>query len=140
MRRILQFFMALALVVAPFGSGAVWADQHEKKGPSEASDSKEATSETPSEASTSKSATSSMASPAPAATKEAMQAVPTGPVNINTANAEELQTLPNIGPKKAQAIIDYRKENGEFKSIGDLKNVSGIGDKTFSGLEQFLKL
>jgi competence protein ComEA len=115
MRRILQFLMALALVVAPLGSGAVWADHHEKEGPSEANTSKSATS-------------------------QAKQAVPAGPVNINTASAEELQTLPNIGPKKAQAIIDYRKKNGEFKSIDDLKNVSGIGDKTFDGLKQFLKL
>lgn len=129
MRKILQFVVALVLVVAPLGSGAIWADQHEKKDPSEASDSKKAESETTSEASTSESATS-----------KAKQAVSAGPVNINTAGTEELQTLPNIGPQKAQAIIDYRNKNGGFKSVEDLKNVSGIGDKTFDGLKQFLKL
>ncbi|WP_233190020.1 helix-hairpin-helix domain-containing protein [Sporosarcina sp. P35] len=55
-------------------------------------------------------------------------------VNINTANESEFQTLPGIGPAKAAAIIQYREENGAFKQLDDLKNISGIGDKTFEKL------
>lgn len=53
-------------------------------------------------------------------------------VNINKANKEELKTLSGIGDSKADAIIKYREENGGFKSIKDLENVSGIGEKTIS--------
>ena len=173
MRRILQIFVALALLVAPLGSSAVWADHHEKESSSKASSAKKAKkakSETTSTASspTKKSAdnskksaagkkepasttstanksgkestTDSVKSSTTAATKKAKKAAPAGPVNINTASAEELQTLPNIGPKKAQAILDHRKKNGKFTAVDGLKEVPGIGDKTFVGLKQFLEL
>ena len=52
-------------------------------------------------------------------------------VNINTANQTELETLPGIGPSTADKIIKYRKENGNFENIEDIKNVSGIGDAKY---------
>ena len=50
-------------------------------------------------------------------------------ININTATAAQLETLPGIGPVLAQRIIDYRTEYGPFQTVGDLTNVSGIGTK-----------
>lgn len=59
-------------------------------------------------------------------------------VNINTADQSLLETLPRIGPVTAQNIISYREENGPFKDIEDIKNVSRIGEKTFEGLKDFI--
>ena len=50
-----------------------------------------------------------------------------GVVNLNEADATELETLPGVGPATAQAIIDYRSEHGRFRSVDDLLNVRGIG-------------
>ena len=62
----------------------------------------------------------------------------TDKVNLNNADEKELTTLPGIGPAKAQAIITYRDENGPFQSIEELKNISGIGDKTFEKLKDLI--
>jgi competence protein ComEA len=61
-------------------------------------------------------------------------------VNINTATKDELVALPGIGPAKAQAILDYRKLNGPFKSVDDLKNVKGIGAKRLDKLRPDLSV
>ena len=56
-------------------------------------------------------------------------------VNINTANQNELDSLPGIGPSIAQKIIDYREENGKFKNIEELQNVKGIGDAKYEEIK-----
>lgn len=56
-------------------------------------------------------------------------------VNINTANVEELSTLKGIGEKKAQAIVEYRDTNGNFKAIDELVKVKGIGEKSMASLK-----
>jgi comEA protein len=59
-------------------------------------------------------------------------------VNINTASLAELQKLPRIGPQIAQRILDYRKENGNFKKIEEILKVRGIGEKVFSQLKDLI--
>ncbi|WP_201335900.1 helix-hairpin-helix domain-containing protein, partial [Lactobacillus nasalidis] len=61
-------------------------------------------------------------------------------ININTASASDLQKLNGIGEKKAEQIIAYRQEKGGFKSIDELKEVSGIGDKTFAAIKDQLTI
>lgn len=57
-------------------------------------------------------------------------------VNINTATLEELKTLNGVGDSKAKSIIEYREQNGGFKSIDDIKNVTGIGEKMFERIKE----
>ena len=57
-------------------------------------------------------------------------------VNINTSKVEELESIDGIGRALANRIIEYREQNGKFKSIDDLKNVSGIGDKKFEAIKE----
>lgn len=59
-------------------------------------------------------------------------------ISINTASQEELMTLNSIGEAKAKAIIEYRNTNGNFKSIEDIKNVSGIGDSLFEKIKSYI--
>jgi competence protein ComEA len=63
-----------------------------------------------------------------------------GKININTADSTALQTLSGVGPATAQKIIDYRQSNGRFSSVEDLKNVSGIGDKTYEKLKDSITI
>ena len=61
-------------------------------------------------------------------------------VNINKATSEELQTLQGIGESTATKIIEYRKQNGEFKQIEDIKNVPGIGNSKFEAIKDNIKV
>ncbi|MBD3949546.1 ComEA family DNA-binding protein [Tuanshanicoccus lijuaniae] len=61
-----------------------------------------------------------------------------GKININQADSAQLQTLPGIGQKKAEAIIQYRQEFGSFRAVQDLTNVSGIGEKTLQQLLEYI--
>jgi len=59
-------------------------------------------------------------------------------VNLNTASKAELEAVKGIGPKKAEAIIDYRKKNGSFRTVDELKNVKGFGDKSVANMRSEL--
>ncbi|WP_458354852.1 helix-hairpin-helix domain-containing protein [Peribacillus frigoritolerans] len=63
-----------------------------------------------------------------------------GLVNLNTATQEDLQTLTGIGPSKANAILEYRETVGKFKEVDELKQVTGIGDKTFERLRDSISV
>ena len=63
-----------------------------------------------------------------------------GLVNINSADLEELKTLPGIGDSKARSIIAYREENGAFENPEDIKNVDGIGEGVFAKLDGCIKV
>lgn len=63
-----------------------------------------------------------------------------GKVNINTASVTELDTLPGVGPSTAQKIVDDRTANGPFKRIEDLMRVSGIGEKKFDSLKDYVSV
>jgi len=61
-------------------------------------------------------------------------------VNINTADAGQLIELPQIGPKMAQRILEFRKSNGNFKRTQDLMKVKGIGEKVFAKLQPLITI
>jgi len=61
-------------------------------------------------------------------------------ININTASQSELETLPGVGPSTAIKIINYRKENGNFKKIDDIMNVPGIGENKFNNLKEYISV
>lgn len=67
-------------------------------------------------------------------TKELVQGIISGPINLNTATKEQLGTLNGIGEKTAGKIIDYRTKNGSFETIEDLTKVNGIGDSKLDGI------
>ena len=66
---------------------------------------------------------------------KATTATAASPVNLNTASAMELQTLPNVGPATAARILEYRQKNGGFKKIEDLMGIAGIGERIFLRLK-----
>lgn len=63
-----------------------------------------------------------------------------GPIDINTATLEQLDTLPGIGPSIAQRIVDYRQANGPFQSIEQIKDVKGIGDALFEKIKDSITI
>jgi competence protein ComEA len=86
-------------------------------------------------------------SPAMAASKDNKQQVAmeeskaqvSAKVNINTADVEELATIPGIGPKTAEAIVAYRNDNGQFKKVDDLIDVKGIGEKKLEQIRPYVQ-
>ncbi|MDQ0796430.1 ComEA family DNA-binding protein [Streptomyces sp. B1I3] len=67
------------------------------------------------------------------------QAGPAAPVSLSTATAEQLETLPGVGPVLAQHILDYRTEHGGFRSVDELREVNGIGDRRFADLRPLVR-
>ena len=59
-------------------------------------------------------------------------------ININTATIEELDTLPGVGEATANKIVNHRSENGEFKTVEEINNVNGIGDKKFENIKELI--
>jgi len=74
----------------------------------------------------------------PHAASPATQAASTPAINLNAATIDQLETLPGIGRKTAERIIEYRTKNGGFKRIEDLMNVKGIGEKSFLKLKPLI--
>ncbi|WP_414930818.1 helix-hairpin-helix domain-containing protein [Streptomyces sp. Je 1-369] len=62
-----------------------------------------------------------------------------GPIGLNTATAEQLDELPGVGPVLAQHILDYRAEHGGFRSVDELREVNGIGDRRFADLQGLVR-
>lgn len=60
------------------------------------------------------------------------------PINLNTASASDLDTLPGIGPSLAARIVDYRTQHGGFHKVDELRNVSGIGDSKFAEIKDLV--
>ena len=73
----------------------------------------------------------SMIGSAPVMAQQEPPAQPKNTINLNTATVEQLATLPGIGPKTAERIVEYRTKSGGFKKIEELMNVKGIGEKSF---------
>ena len=70
--------------------------------------------------------------------QSAQSGITNGKVNLNLAGSATLQTIPGIGPSKADRIIDYRNTNGRFRKIEDIMNITGIGEKTFESIKDYI--
>ncbi|MFG2473810.1 helix-hairpin-helix domain-containing protein [Streptomyces fagopyri] len=66
-------------------------------------------------------------------------AAPSAPVSLSTATVDQLDTLPGVGPVLAQHIVDYRTEHGGFRSVDELREVNGIGDRRFADLQNLVR-
>lgn len=70
----------------------------------------------------------------------AAKPAPAGKVNMNTATAEQFTVLPGVGPKLAARIVEHRQKAGSFKTVQELLNVKGIGEKNFEKIQGYLTL
>jgi competence protein ComEA len=68
----------------------------------------------------------------------AAKPAPAAKINLNAASAEQLTALPGVGPKLATRIVEYRQKSGGFKSVQELMNVQGIGEKSFQKMQAYL--
>ncbi len=76
----------------------------------------------------------------PGSTSKKSSATSGDTVNINTADEKELESLPGVGPATAQKILDYREQNGAFKTIDEIKKIRGIGEKKFEKLKARIRV
>ena len=76
--------------------------------------------------------------PTKSVSRSAKTPAPASPVNLNSATQAQLESLPGIGAKGAQRILEFRQKNGGFKKIEDLMNVKGIGEKNFLKLKPYI--
>jgi competence protein ComEA len=81
-----------------------------------------------------------LVAPSLAVAGSAAKPAPTSKVNLNTASAEQLATLPGVGPSLASRIVEYRQKSGSFKSVQELMNVKGVGEKNLARIQGYLTL
>ena len=72
--------------------------------------------------------------------KPAASASASSPINLNTATVAQLETLPGIGARTAQLIVEHRQKNGGFKKVEELMNIKGIGEKSFLKLKPMVSV
>ena len=70
--------------------------------------------------------------------QENVQSSNNGLLNLNAANLNQLETLPGIGPVLADRILEYRRNNGMFQNVEEIMNVTGIGEKRFESIKEFI--
>lgn len=70
----------------------------------------------------------------------AAQPAPSAKINLNTASAEQLTALPGVGPKLAARIVEHRQKEGGFRSVSELMNVKGVGEKNLAKIQGYLSV